>query len=91
MLRKKAVFKNAPQGPDTVFPVDLFAFSVSSTGIGDTDFINPAVQFGHLGGYFRFESEPLFLYIYLRYYFFFKYLVAGLHVVQVHVREHIRH
>src|SRR5690349_21271964 len=62
---EKIVFEDAAQGADAVAPIDLFAFAVGPSVIGDGHFKYRHAECGHFGGDFRFEAETVFLDSYL--------------------------
>jgi hypothetical protein len=74
---KEAVSDYAPDSPDTIFPAYLFPFFISASGIGYSNFIDTAVEFGNLGSYFRLKPESIFFNLYFGYYFFFECLIIS--------------
>src|SRR6185437_12413400 len=83
LANQKVVFYHAPQGPDPVLPTNLLSFVVSASGIGDPDFVNPALHLRDTSRNFWFETEPILGQVRGLDNFTAKYLVTGFHVRQV--------
>src|ERR1700678_2497727 len=89
-LPKHIVFHDAVEGPHAVLPVDLLALLVGAAVVRNADLVDTAARVRNIGGDFRLEAEAAL----------FdgdrlddlppEHLVAGLHVGQVQVGEHVR-
>jgi len=88
---KKAILHNAPNSADAVFPIDLFAFGVGAAVVGDGDFVNADAFFGELGCDLGLEAEAVFLDGDGLQNFPAHGFVAGLHIREVQVGEHVGH
>ena len=86
----EVVLHDAPDGADPVPPADLLALLVGSPVVGNAHLKDPAAELRHLGRDFRFEAEPVLLDRDALDDLAAKDLVAGLHVGEVQVREHVR-
>ena len=86
---EQVVFKNASHGGDTILPADFFSFFVRPAGIGNADFIYFYIQLGYLGSNLWFEAKTVFFDLYLLKNIPAEYFVAGFHIGQVQVCQHI--
>jgi len=83
-------FDNNPQGSDSIFPSDFFAFGIGSAVIGNAYFEYPHSQLGDFSCNFWFEAEAVFFDPDRLNNFPPESLVAGFHVGDVQICEHIR-
>src|SRR5688572_7767987 len=83
------VLHDAPQRPDAVPPSDLLPLLVRPARVGDADLEDPALQARELGGDLRLEAEPVLADGDLLQDLAAEHLVAGLHVREVEVGEHV--
>ncbi len=89
-LAQQAVFQDAADGADAVFPADFFAFGVGAAVVGDGDFVDAGAGAGDLGDELGFDAEAVFLELYGLDEFAFENFVAGLHVREVEIGRHVR-
>src|SRR5262245_42763804 len=83
------VLHQAPDRRHAVLPVDLLALSVVAAVVGDRDLVDPPPAAGHLHGELRLEPEPVRPEDEAVEHLPPEDLVAGLHVGQVDVRQHV--
>ena len=77
-------------GAEAVFPADFLAFLVGSSIVGDAHFIDAdAFETGDFGGHFGLEAETLLLEVYALDDICPEQFIAGLHVGEVQVGEHV--
>ena len=88
-LSKNAILDDAPDGAETILPTDLLSFSVGSPVVADWDLENGDTKLGYLGRDLGFESEAVFLDRHLLDNFQTECLIAGFHVGESKVAEHI--
>jgi hypothetical protein len=87
---EKVVFHQAVHRPDRILHADLLPFFVGSSVIGDAHFVDADLrEAGDLRGHFGFEAEAFLLEPDLLDEFGAEELVAGLHIGQVQVGEHV--
>ena len=89
-LPQEAVFEDAADGADAVFPADFFAFGVGAAVVGNGDFVDAGAGAGDLGDDLGFEAEALFRDGDGLDQLAFENFVAGLHVREVEIRCHVR-
>src|SRR3990170_6131878 len=82
------VFQDAPDGPHPVLPVDFLPLRVRSTGVADSDFVDPATHPRHLGGHLWLKSETVLLDPDLTDNFSTEDFIARLHVRQIDIGKH---
>src|SRR2546426_770028 len=87
---EERVADDATDGTEAVLPRDLLARLIAPAVIGDRNLVDPTPQPRHLGGELRLETESIGLQIESGNQAGAKHLVAGFHVGQVQVREHVR-
>ena len=87
---QEAVFEDAAEGADAVFPADFFAFGVGAAMVGDGDFVDAGAGAGDLGDDLGFDAEAVFLEGYGLDEFAFENFVAGFHVGEVEIGRHVR-
>jgi len=85
----RVVDRQAPQRAKSIFPPDLFALRVGTARIADSDLINPEAALGDLHCHFRFEAEAVFLQRDGLNHLAPECFVAGLHIGQVEVGDHV--
>jgi hypothetical protein len=90
-LSPEAVLENAVDGADAVSPADFFAFFVGAAVVGNGNFVDGDLELGDLGGDFRLEAEAVFLDGDFFEDVALEDLVAGLHISEVQVGEHVGH
>ncbi len=73
----------------TVFPSNLFPFLVCSAVVGNANFVNPAFCFGDLGSDFRIKPKSVFFYCDILDKRSPEGFVAGFHISQVHICQHV--
>ena len=77
-------------GAEAVSPAYFLAFLIGATIVGDAHLINAyAFETGDFGGYFRLKTEAFLLEIDALNYVGTEKLVAGFHVGEVQVGEHV--
>ena len=81
---------DAPHRPHAVAPADLLALGVGAAVVADAHLVDPAAGPGHLGGDLGLEAEAVLLDVDRLDHLAAEGLVAGLHVGQVQVGEHVR-
>ena len=82
--------QDAPEGADAVAPADLLALVVGAARVGDADLVDRAAELRDLGRDLRLEAEAVLFDRDALEHLAAEDLVAGLHVGQVQVREHVR-
>lgn len=90
ILWEQPVFDDAPEGAESVLPIDLLAFGVRPAGVGNGDFEDANAGVGDLGGDFRFKTEAVFLDVDRLDDVTPEHFVAGLHVGETEVGGHVR-
>src|SRR5215471_20957127 len=86
---KKVVFDDAVNGSKTVLPDDLLPLRVGPAVIGDPDLVDRTAHPGDLGSDLGFEAEALFLDVDALNDIALEYLVAGLDVGEIQIRQHV--
>lgn len=89
-LPKQVVFQNAVNGAEAVFPADFLAFFVGAAVIGNAYLIDAAACFSDLGGDFWLKAKAVFLNADRLDYLAAKGFVAGFHIAEVDIGQHIR-
>ena len=87
---KRPVFQNAVDGPEAILPADFLAFFKGSAVVGDTHFVD--ADFGDAGNFGRhlgFKAKALFGQMQRLHHFALEEFVAGFHIRQVQVGEHV--
>src|SRR5262245_14255775 len=81
--------QDAVDGPHAIAPADLLALGVGAAVVADPQLVDPPVAPGHLGGDLGLEPEPVLLDDHRLDHLAPEGLVAGLHVGEVQVGEHV--
>ena len=89
-LAQEAVFEDAAEGAEAVFPADFFAFGVGAAVVGNGDFVDACAGAGDLGDEFGLDTEAVFLEGDGLDQLAFENFVAGLHVGEVEIGCHVR-
>ena len=79
----------APNSTHSVLPINFFAFGVGAAVVGDGDFVDADAATGDFGGDLRFEAEAVFLDGDALEDLASEGFIAGLHVREVEVGEHV--
>ena len=83
---KQIIFKDAPQRPEAVAPVDLFTFAEGAPVVGDAYFVDGQIWYScYFGCYLRLKTKPLFLEMQFFNYIGSEEFVTGLHVGEVEI------
>jgi hypothetical protein len=61
MASLQIVFHYRATGSHAVSPVDLFAFCISPTAVGNAHLVDPTAHSGEFGGNFRLKTEMILL------------------------------
>jgi hypothetical protein len=87
---KRSVFQNAVDGAETVLPANFLALFKGSAVVGDAYFVD--ADFGdarNFGRHLGFKAKALFGQMQRLHHFALEELVAGFHIRQVQVGEHV--
>src|ERR1700730_15127927 len=87
---KGGVADDAVERPDAIAPADLLALGVVATVVGDAHLVDPPAGPGHFGGDLGLEAKAVLLELDRLDDLATEGLVAGLHVGEVQVGEHVR-
>jgi len=88
---KDVVLDDAVEGAECVFHADLLAFFVGAAVVGDTYLVNADLGYtGYFGSNLRLEAKAFFFQLYVLYHITAEELVAGLHIREIEISEHIR-
>jgi hypothetical protein len=88
---KRRVLDDATCCMDAVPPADLLSLCIRTSGVRDADLEEAPVSAGHLGRDFGLETEAIFFDLDGLEHLSIERLVAGFHVGEVQIREHVRH
>jgi hypothetical protein len=88
-LPKEIIFENTVKRAYPILPIDLLSLMISAAVIGDADLINAAPHLRDLCGDFRLKTEPILLNQNALDDLSPERLVAGLHICEIYVCEHI--
>ena len=83
------VFHYRVKGSYAVFPIDLFAFCVSPTAVGNTHLVDPTAHSGEFGGNFWLNAETIFLNLNRFDNRSFEGFIACFQVGEVEIREYV--
>src|SRR6185369_1756868 len=85
----QVVFQDAIQRSKAVLGSDLLAFSVGTPSIGNTHLVDAKAHVRNFRHDFRLETEAVFFDRNRLNHLSTEYLITGLHIRQIQVREHV--
>jgi len=89
VLAEEVIFEDRIQCAKTVAPADFFTFLIRSAMVADADLVDDHVELRNFGGDLGFEAEAVLLDCDPLEHLAFEDLVAGLHVGEVEIGEHV--
>jgi hypothetical protein len=90
-LAKQIVLQDAPDGPESIFPIDFFALGKCASVVRDTYFVYANSRDScKFGGNLRFNPKAIFFKPKVLHQVTLKHLVACFHICQVEVSEQVR-
>src|SRR2546426_224141 len=86
---EESVPENKPQRGDAIFPADRFAFRIIAARVADRRLVEPIPATRQFGRQLRLDAEPVGLQLEDFDAFAFENFVAGFHVAEVEIADHV--